>query len=88
MTAKIGIAGNHRLTAGGTQSRRALEQIATFENPRQYNHVVLLETPGGMMARAQMLLLESLMVAFLGDIGAGVDSDFHSRPNEGSSLPC
>ena len=40
------------------------------------------------MARAQMLVMENFMVAFLGSIGMPVDSGAHSSPLPEHDLPC
>lgn len=83
-TLKVGIGNNRDLYAGGAKSKRALRQMPTLRpKNRPKGHTVLMIIPGGLMARAQALILEKIMVTWLGGLGMPVNKASHKSPVAG-----
>lgn len=74
------IGNNKDLKLDGAFSKRAMRQIAAMGGPTKYGHVVLIKTPGGLMSRAQALIMEKMMVSMLAVLGMPVSSAGHSLP--------
>jgi len=85
----FGNAFNRRdLILDGAVSKRAMRQIATMGGPTKFGHVVLIKTPGGLMSRAQALIMEKMMVTMLANIGMQVNPGVHTLPREGGPDWC
>ena len=61
-------------------SKRAMRQVAAMGGPTKFGHVVLIETPGGLMSRAQALIMEKMLVSMLATLGMPVNPGGHSLP--------